>query len=279
MPKLIIRTLALCALTATPALAEDVTADTVVATVDGVEITVGHMIAARDTLPPQYLALPDDVLFTGILDQIIQQTALAKVGEANLTKRDELVIENERRAYLAGAVLDDAARNAVTEDAIAEAYDNKYSGNEPSKEFNAAHILVETEDEAKAIRDEIAGGADFTALAKDRSVGPSGPNGGELGWFGMGMMVKPFETAVIDLEPGEVSDPVQTQFGWHVIRLNETRIVEAPALDDVREELASEIENRAVQDQLNAAVADVTVDRTIDGIDPAVIKDRALIEE
>ena len=279
MPQATLRALALLAFTALPAAAEDVSADTVVAEVDGVKITIGHMIAARDTLPPQYLALPDDVLFTGILDQIIQQTALAKLGEENITRRDRLVIENERRAYLAGAVLDATAESAVTDAAIAEAYAARYAGSEPSKEFNAAHILVETEDEAKTIRDEIAGGADFTAMAKERSVGPSGPNGGELGWFSTGMMVKPFEDAVIALEPGEVSDPVQTQFGWHVIRLNETRMVEAPALDQVREELASEIQNRAVQERLAAATAAVSVTRSTDGIDPAVIKDRALLDE
>jgi peptidyl-prolyl cis-trans isomerase C len=279
MPKLFIHALALCTLTAAPALAQDVTAGTVVATVDGVEITVGHMIAARDTLPPQYLALPDDVLFTGILDQIIQQSALARIGEANLTLRDRLVIENERRSYLATAVLDNAAAAAVTEDAISEAYDARFSGSEPSKEFNAAHILVETEAQALAIRGEIAAGADFTALAKDRSIGPSGPNGGELGWFGMNMMVKPFEDAVILLEPGQVSDPVQTEFGWHVIRLNETRIIEAPALDAVREELASEIQTRAVQERLNTAMAEVEVTRSVETIDPAILKNRALIEE
>ena len=196
MPKALIRALALALVTAAPALAEDVTAETVVAEVDGVKITVGHMIAARDTLPPQYLSLPDDVLFTGILDQIIQQTALAKIGEQNLTRRDLLVIENERRAYLAGVVLDDAAAAAVTEDAIAEAYAQRYSGAEPSKEFNAAHILVETQEAAQEIKGQLDAGADFTALAKERSTGPSGPNGGELGWFSAGMMVKPFEDAV-----------------------------------------------------------------------------------
>jgi peptidyl-prolyl cis-trans isomerase C len=279
MRKALSRALTLVLLAAGPALAEDVTADTVVAEVDGVKITVGHMIAARDTLPPQYLSLPDDVLFTGILDQIVQQTALAKIGEQNLTRRDLLVIENERRAYLAGVVLDDTAANAATEDAIAEAYAQRYSGAEPSKEFNAAHILVETEDAAREIKAQLDAGADFTALAKERSTGPSGPNGGELGWFSAGMMVKPFEDAVIALEPGEVSDPVETQFGWHVIRLGETRIVEAPALDEVREELAAEIQARAVQDRLTAATAAVTVTRSADGIDPAVIKNRALLDE
>lgn len=279
MRKALSRALTLTLLAAGPALAADVTADTVVAEVDGVKITVGHMIAARDTLPPQYLSLPDDVLFTGILDQIVQQTALAKIGEENLTRRDLLVIENERRAYLAGVVLDDTAANAATEDAIAEAYAQRYSGAEPSKEFNAAHILVETEDAAREIKAQLDAGADFTALAKERSTGPSGPNGGELGWFSAGMMVKPFEDAVIALEPGEVSDPVETQFGWHVIRLAETRIVEAPALDEVREELAAEIQARAVQDRLTAATAAVTVTRSAEGIDPAVIKNRALLDE
>lgn len=279
MRKALSRALALMLLAAGPALAADVTADTVVAEVDGVKITVGHMIAARDTLPPQYLSLPDDVLFTGILDQIVQQTALAKIGEENLTRRDLLVIENERRAYLAGVVLDDTAADAATEDAIAEAYAQRYSGAEPSKEFNAAHILVETEEAAREIKAQLDAGADFTSLAKERSTGPSGPNGGELGWFSAGMMVKPFEDAVIALEPGEVSDPVETQFGWHVIRLAETRIVEAPALDEVREELAAEIQARAVQDRLTAATAAVTVTRSVDGIDPAVIKNRALLDE
>lgn len=273
------RALALVFLAAAPAMAEEVTAETVVAEVDGVKITVGHMIAARDTLPPQYLSLPDDVLFTGILDQIIQQTALAGIGEENLTRRDLLVIENERRAYLAGVVLDEAAAAAVTEDAIAEAYSQRYSGSEPSKEFSAAHILVETQEAAQEIKDQIDAGADFTALAKERSTGPSGPNGGELGWFSAGMMVKPFEDAVIALEPGEVSAPVQTQFGWHVIRLNETRIIEAPALDEVREELETEIQTRAVQDRLTAATAAVEVTRSVEGIDPAVIKNRALLDE
>lgn len=279
MPKALIRALALALVTAAPALAEDVTAETVVAEVDGVKITVGHMIAARDTLPPQYLSLPDDVLFTGILDQIIQQTALAKIGEQNLTRRDLLVIENERRAYLAGVVLDDAAAAAVTEDAIAEAYAQRYSGAEPSKEFNAAHILVETQEAAQEIKGQLDAGADFTALAKERSTGPSGPNGGELGWFSAGMMVKPFEDAVIALEPGEVSDPVETQFGWHVIRLNETRIVEAPALDEVREELATEIQTRAVQDRLTEATGAVEITRSVEGIDPAVLKNRALLDQ
>ncbi|WP_343116316.1 peptidylprolyl isomerase [Ostreiculturibacter nitratireducens] len=275
---------AFCAVIAAPALAQDttatdVTADTVVATVNGVEITLGHLIAARKTLPAQYLQLPDDVLFNGILDQMIQQQALAEIGEGEIDKRDELVIANERRAYLASSVLDDAATAAVTDETLQKAYDARYALAEPTTEYNAAHILVTTEEDAMAIKEELDNGADFTAIAKEKSTGPSGPNGGELGWFGPGMMVKPFEDAVIALEPGQISGPVQTEFGWHVIKLNETRIAEAPSLDDVRAELENEIAEAAVQARIREVTDAATVERATDGIDPSVLKNEALIEE
>lgn len=276
--------MAFCAVIAAPALAQDttatdVTADTVVATVNGVEITLGHLIAARKTLPAQYLQLPDDVLFNGILDQMIQQQALAEIGEGEIDKRDELVIANERRAYLASSVLDDAATAAVTDETLQKAYDARYALAEPTTEYNAAHILVTTEEDAMAIKEELDNGADFTAIAKEKSTGPSGPNGGELGWFGPGMMVKPFEDAVIALEPGQISGPVQTEFGWHVIKLNETRIAEAPSLDDVRAELENEIAEAAVQARIREVTDAATVERATDGIDPSVLKNEALIEE
>lgn len=270
--------LAIWAAFAAPAIAEGVNADTVVASVNGTDITIGHMIAARKTLPAQYLTLADDVLFNGILEQMIQQQALAEISAKDITKRDALVMENERRAYLAGALMDETAIAAVTEAALETAYAAKYAAAEPSKEFNAAHILVETEEEAKAIRAELDGGADFTAVAKEKSVGPSGPNGGELGWFGLGQMVKPFEDAVIAMEPGQYSDPVQTEFGWHVLRLNETRMAEAPALDTVRDELANEIQQKTVMDMVAQITGAATVTRTVDGIDPAVLKDEALLD-
>ena len=135
---------------AAQAFAADPTADTVVATVNGHEITLGHMISTRESLPAQYQELDDAVLFDGILEQLIQQTALAEVEEAALTRRDLLALDNQRRTYLAGVVLDTTANAAVTEDALNAAYDEKYSSAAPGKEFHAAHILVETEEEAKA---------------------------------------------------------------------------------------------------------------------------------
>jgi len=270
---------ALCLLLATPLSAQDVTADTVVANVNGQDITVGHMIAMRESLPQEYLALPDDLLFNGVLDQLIQQTALAQLGEASISRRDELILETQRLGYLAGIVLDDTAIAAVNDDALQAAYDAKYANAAPSKEFNASHILVETEEEAATIKAEIDGGKDFTEVAKTRSTGPSGPNGGELGWFGLGMMVEPFETAVIGLEAGQVSDPVQTQFGWHIIKLNETRMADAPALDAVRDELAAEIQEQAVMDRVADVTEQAEVLRKDEGLDPAILKDTAILGE
>ncbi|MDH5531238.1 MAG: peptidylprolyl isomerase [Paracoccaceae bacterium] len=261
-----------------PARAADPTADTVVAVVNGQEITLGHMISTRESLPAQYQELEDAVLFDGILEQLIQQTALAEEGEGNLTRRDLLALENQRRTYLAGAVLDRSADSAVTEEALNAVYDAKFAAAEPSKEFSAAHILVETEEEAKALKAELDGGADFAALAKDKSTGPSGPNGGDLGWFGLGMMVKPFEDAVLALEPGQVSDPIQTQFGWHVIKLNETRMAEIPSLDDSRAELEGDLRSKAVEARVVSLTDNATIEKMVEGIDKSVLRNTALLD-
>ena len=258
--------------------AADPTADTVVATVNGTDITLGHMIAMRDSLPPQYLQLDDKTLFDGILDQIIQQVALSDTVEGKLTKRNTLMLDNQRRGYLAGVVLDDAAQAAVTDEAVEALFKERYSATEPGKEYNAAHILGATEDEAKALKAEVEGGADFTALAKEKSTGPSGPNGGDLGWFGVGMMVKPFEDAVIGMEPGQVSDPVQTEFGWHIIKLNEVRNAEAPKIEDVRDELAGELQGKAVEAKVTELTEAAKIEKMAEGIDPAILKNSTLID-
>ncbi len=264
-----------------PAAAESkpATADTVVATVDGIDITVGNMIVLRSRLPEQYQKLPDDVLFKGILEQLIQQTALAESVPEPLSKKDEIAIENDRRAYLAGSAVDAVAGAAVTDEALQKAYDAKYASAEPAKEYNASHILVATEDEAKAIKAELDQGGDFAKLAEEKSSDGSAASGGSLGWFGSGMMVKPFEDAVVALEPGKVSDPIQTQFGWHIIKLNETRMSAAPALDTVRDELAADIQQKAVEAKIADLTASAKIERSSDGIDPAVLHDQALLTQ
>jgi len=268
--------LALCASLATPVLAQDATS--VLATVGGVDITLGHLIVATENLPEQYQDLPDEVLFTGILDQLIQQQALSQSLGDELSTRAELGLANELRAYRANLVLQGAADAAATDEAIQAAYDEAVGSADAQLEYNAAHILVETEEEALALIAQLEGGADFAELAQEFSTGPSGPNGGALGWFGAGRMVPEFEAAVMTLEVGDVSAPVQTQFGWHVVTLNETRELAAPSLDEVREELSNGLREAAVQEAMTALTEGAEVERTEIDIDPAQIRNTSLLD-
>lgn len=270
--------LALTAVLAGPALAEGETADTVVATVNGVQITLGHMIALRETLPPEYQQLPDDVLFKGIYNQLIQQEVLAQsVGE--LGPRATATIDNDKRGLVSGVAIEGIVAEAVTDAALQKAYDDRFKDAAPQTEYNAAHILVATQEEADAIKAELAGGADFAELAKAKSTDTgSGANGGDLGWFGLGMMVKPFEDAVIAAKVGEVTGPIQTDFGFHLILVKETRVAEKPTLDQLRDELAAEVENAAINAKIEELTKGATVTRDGEGLDPALLKNSALID-
>jgi len=261
---------------AAPLAAQDVTANTVVATVNGADITIGHMIVLRNNLPDQYQNLDDGVLFDGILDQAIQQTLLAQTIDIT-SPAIALQLENERRALLAGAAMSGLLAEAITENALEAAYQLRFADAEPNREFNASHILVDTEDEANALVAELNGGADFAELAAQKSTGPSGPNGGQLGWFGTGTMVPPFEAAVVDMQVGDISEPVQTQFGWHVIILNDARSVGIPTLNEVREDLTEELQQDAVADILSRLTAAADVARQEPAkFDPAVIRDTTI---
>lgn len=266
------------ALITAPAFAQDVDADTVVATVGEQDITVGHLIVAKGTLDARFQQIPDAQLFPALVEQLVRQYALAQSLET-ITPATELTIENQRAGLLAGEALGIVAQEAVTEEALQAAYEERYANAEPSREFNASHILVETEEEAQALVAELEGGADFATLAQEKSTGPSGPNGGELGWFSAGMMVPEFESAVMELEEGAISPPVQTQFGWHVIRLNETRLQDAPAFDSVQGELAQELERAAVEAHIEKVVAATEVTQTETEIDPAIISNLDLVAE
>ena len=262
---------------AMPVQAQD--ANTVVATVNGKSITLGHMIVARAILPEQYQQLPNEVLFEGILKQLVEQTLLAGAFDGALPKRIPISLENEQRSLIAGETLEVVLSQALSEDAVKAAYYAQFADAEPSKEYNASHILVETEEEALAIQAGVDGGADFATVAKEKSTGPSGPNGGSLGWFGKGAMVPSFEAAVVGLEVGAVSAPVQTQFGWHVIILNETRNTSAPELDAVRVEIEGTLRQEAVTTKIEELREAATIDQSgVEGIDPSILSDLSIVE-
>ncbi len=254
-----------------------VRAGTVVATVNGTDITLGHMILLKQRLPDQYRQLPGDVVFEGILEQLVQHALLGGVVET-LPLSARLTLENEERALRANEEVQRVASAAMTNEALQEAYDRTYGSAEPQTEYNASHILVTTEEEALALATELDGGADFAALARERSTGPSGPGGGELGWFARGAMVPPFDAAVAALETGAISDPVQTRFGWHVIMLNETRTKDVPTIAEVQGELLDGIQRAAIEGRLEDLKAGADIMRkTADDFDPVILDDLSLV--
>ena len=255
---------------ALPALAQD--ADTVVAKVNGSDITLGQMAAMKLGLPPDMAGMPAPELWDLMLDQMIRQAAMAEVGEATMTPRDKAALVIDRRAYLAGAALERLAEFEPTDAEIQAAYKKAFPADKPVTEYDADHILLETEEAAKAVIDELAKGADFAKLAEERSVDTaSGVNGGDLGWFAQDRMVKEFGDAVAGMKKGETSAvPVKSQFGWHVIKLNDTRVQQPPALADIRDALVQQIRREKVEAEIEKVTAEAKVERT-EGLDPAIL--------
>ena len=167
------------------------------------------------------------------------------------TPRNKAMIELQTRGILAqAAAADFLDKNGATDAEIEAAYKEQIAA-APPLEFKARHILVETQSEANSLVAELDGGADFAELAKTKSTGPSGPNGGDLGWFGPNHMVAPFSQAVAALEDGAYSEaPVQTQFGWHVILREESREATPPTLESVRDMIKQRVEQGKLQDYL-----------------------------
>ena len=164
------------------------------------------------------------------------------------------LLELERMQVLSRAALQNAAQMAQpTEEELQKAYDEQV-GKEKRIEYKARHILVKTEDEAKSLIKELDGGADFEKLATEKSLGPTGKTGGDLGWFDANQMVQPFTEAVATMKVGSHSSaPVQTQFGWHVILLEDTRESDPPTLEQVKDELSAALQ----REKLSAYVADL----------------------
>ena len=181
-----------------------------------------------------------------LLSQQPQAEALSK--EPRLAAQMEL----QSRAMLAQAVAADyVSRNQATDEEIRALYDEQMAN--PEFEFKARHILVETQGEATALIAELDGGADFAELAQENSTGPSGPTGGDLGWFPADRMVSEFSNAVQQLQDGEFTkEPVQTQFGWHVILREGSREATPPTFESLAEMLKQQVEQKKLQSYLES---------------------------
>jgi len=169
-------------------------------------------------------------------------------------------IDQQTRTALAGAAIKDfMANNPVSDEAAQALYDEQIGV--AGKEYSARHILVDDEETANEVIKLLDSGSDFSELAKEKSTGPSGPSGGKLGWFGEGQMVKPFADATAALEKGSYTKtPVQTQFGWHVIILDDVRESTPPPFDDVKDRIKMLLANQQLQQYVESMKANAVID-------------------
>jgi peptidyl-prolyl cis-trans isomerase C len=235
-----------------------------VASVNGETIWLDQVMQAAEGLPPEYRNKPMQEYFGDIVADIIDTKLAAKAGEAAKLTDDPLVQDAMKLAgerILAEAWLAVTVREKMTDEALQQAYDTFVADEASREQITASHILVAAEDDAVAIIKNLNDGADFAKIAKEKSTGPSGPNGGELGTFGRGQMVPAFETAAFALPAGGFSaTPVQTQFGWHVIKVSEKAVKPAPSFDDMRDQLVNSLSRQHLGRVIEGLRADQNIE-------------------
>ncbi len=227
--------------------------DEVVARVDGTPITRRQLRLAEDELGQDLAQLPPEARNQLVLQYVVELNLLADAArQAGLDQTEDygdLARYYELRA-LRDIFFQEEIRENVTDDSAKELYDERIGSAEPEPEVKARHILVETEDEAKAIIQKLDDGADFAELAKQESTGPSSANGGDLGFFTKEQMVTPFAEAAFAMDKGEISDPVKTRFGWHVIKVEDKRDREPPKFADIKERLKASLIRQRLQQRM-----------------------------
>jgi peptidyl-prolyl cis-trans isomerase C len=241
---------------------------TVLATVNGEPITrpVFNMYKQlRINQKPANRNDGDDV----VLDELISLEVMRQESvDKGLDKQPSVVatLNQQQRTILAGAAIKDyLTSNPVSDEAAKALYDAEIGT--PTMEYKARHILVKSREEAEEIIRELDEGGDFEALAKEKSTGPSGKAGGQLGWFSPSQMVKPFADATAALEQGSYTrEPVETQFGWHVILLEESRENTPPSFDEVKERLKVLAANQLLQQHIKTLRAESTIRVTEEGM-------------
>ena len=233
--------------------APDALSDRVVGIVNGDEIRTFEVEMLYQGLPQQFRQLPMQNLYPQLLDRLVERKLVARAArQAGLS--DDVEVKR-RMAFLGDAVLRERylllkIEAALTDARLSAAYERMIAGQAASEEVRASHILLKTEEEAKAVIAELAAGADFAETAKAGSTGPSASNGGDLGFFGKDEMVKEFAEAAFALETGAITQtPVKTQFGWHVIKLEERRQAAPPSFEESLDKLRS-AEARLVAEEL-----------------------------
>ena len=265
MLKPIAGALLFAAFTALPVAAQE---NQVAATVDGEEITAADVAVAVSTLAPALEQVPAAQRPQVVLDLLIDMAVLSKAAEA--ADLDEDPLYEQRLDFYRGQILRDlymekVIGEQVTDEAVRARFDEEIGKVEPQKEVSARHILVEDEAKAQELIEELKGGADFAELAEANSTDPgSAARGGDLGFFGPGQMVPEFEQAAMALEPGSFTEaPVQSQFGYHIIKVDDVRESPLPTFDEVKDRIRQLMTREAFVEELdnlkeNAAIEKLT---------------------
>lgn len=244
--------------------------DTIVATVGGETITEADLAFAAEDIGADLNQIPPEQLRAVLLAQMIDLKLMAQAAEKQGLTEDQLF--KQRLQYLTDRALRRsyskvAISDTITPEAIQAEYDKQVAAIPNEDEIHARHILVSTEDDAKAVKAELDAGADFIELAKAKSIEPNAAqSGGDLGYFKRGIMVKPFGDAAFAMTVGQVSDPIQTQFGWHVIRVEDRRPAAKPTLDELTQQIGQQLyveKYRVLFDELRAAATIDIPDATL----------------
>jgi peptidyl-prolyl cis-trans isomerase C len=260
---------------ATAQTTEEPALDTVVATVNGEVVTLGEVIIVRAGLPAQYQQVPDDQLYEAIVEQLVNRTLLAQQAKSK-GYQDSLLAKTrsifDHRDFLANLELRDVVEAATTEEEIRKEYDKRHTGGEPVIEVRASHILVAEKELADEIHAKLVEGADFAELAKEFGTDGTKDRGGDLGYFTRGDMVPAFSDAAFGLEIGAFSEPVQSQFGWHLILLADKRERPVPEFETVRDEIGKELAGEAVKRSMEALRVGASVVQPEPALDPGLIR-------
>jgi peptidyl-prolyl cis-trans isomerase C len=261
--------------------------DPIVAIVEGHMIYLSDVGRAVPALPENIRGLPFTTLYPVVLDRLIDHQALVAMARRQHLDDDPAVrrgIDEATDRILEGALLGHVAVPAASEEKIQALYTQKYAGKPATEETRARHILVPTEEEAKKLIEELNKGADFSTLAKQYSKDPDGANGGDLGFFRRDQVWPEFADAAFALQPGQFSQtPIHNEFGWHVIKVEERRIVAPPTYSEMHEALRKELLQAAVQSTIKQArdqlmIRKFNVDGTPMGAVPDITPSQPLIK-
>jgi peptidyl-prolyl cis-trans isomerase C len=259
-----------------PAFAQD--ANTVIAKVNGQDIKQGDLTIAEEELGPSLAQMDPASRRENLIAFLIDMKIVAKAAE------DKKVADNAdfkqklsfaRNRLLMDSLLATEGKTALTDDAMKKVYQEAIEKVAGEKEVHARHILLPTEDEAKAVKAELDKGADFAELAKKKSKDPGAADGGDLGFFTKDQMVPEFSAVAFELAPGKISDPVKSQFGWHIIKVEEKRDRKAPEFDQVKAQVSQFVVRKAQADYVTKLRAAAKIERLDVKADAPAAADKA----